>query len=147
VKKNILALIAVLVAAGAAYQGGVTLPGSSAPPLTTRQTASPLQQAIEERRSDVQVEGEGVVIKLLPDDLKGSRHQRILLRLAWGGTLLIAHNIDLAPRVEGIGKGDTLRFFGEYEWNDKGGVVHWTHHDPGRRHVDGWLKHEGKTYQ
>ena len=157
-KKNILTIVALLIAGAAAYQGKLPLPGiqnSETPPAGEQArsaqrpavAANRLQQAIESRRSDVQVEGEGVVIKLLPDDLDGSRHQRILLRLAWGGTLLIAHNIDLAPRVEGLGRGDTLRFFGEYEWNDKGGVVHWTHHDPGQRHVDGWLKHEGRTYQ
>ena len=43
--------------------------------------------------------------------------------------------------------GDTVSFFGEYEWNSKGGVIHWTHHDPARQHVAGWLKHEGRTYE
>jgi hypothetical protein len=37
--------------------------------------------------------------------------------------------------------------FGEYEYSNQGGVIHWTHHDPSRRHEDGWLKHDGKTYQ
>jgi hypothetical protein len=32
-------------------------------------------------------------------------------------------------------------------WNEKGGVVHWTHRDPGGRHMAGWLAHNGKTYQ
>lgn len=111
---------------------------------TARTDESALQRAFEQRRSNVQVEGEGVVTQVLSDDNKGSRHQRFILRLPHGQTVLVAHNIDLAPRLENLQIGDTVRFFGEYEWNDKGGVLHWTHHDPQRRHVGGWLEHDGK---
>lgn len=114
---------------------------------TPAPSASALQEAFEQRRSNLQVEGRGVVEKLLPDDNKGSRHQRFVLRLAHGQTLLVAHNIDLAPRIDGLQVGDEVRFFGEYEWNDKGGVLHWTHHDPDRTHVGGWLEHRGRRYE
>jgi len=106
-----------------------------------------IQAAYENRQSDVQVEGAGRVVKVLPDDNKGSRHQKFILELASGQTLLIAHNIDLAPRIPDLHEGDRVSFYGEYEWNERGGVVHWTHHDPQGRHVDGWLKHQGKRYQ
>ena len=106
-----------------------------------------VDQAFENRQSNVQVSGRGEVIKLLTDDNKGSRHQRFLLRLASGRTLLISHNIDLAPRIETLKIGGDVEFFGEYEWNDKGGLVHWTHDDPQGRHVDGWVKYEGRVYQ
>ena len=106
-----------------------------------------IQAAYENRQSDVQVEGAGRVVKVLPDDNKGSRHQKFILELASGQTLLIAHNIDLAPRIRDLREGDSVSFYGEYEWNERGGVVHWTHHDPQGRHVDGWLKHQGKRYQ
>lgn len=106
-----------------------------------------LAEAYEHQRSDVQVQGEGTVIKILKDDTQGSRHQRFLLRLSSGQTLLVAHNIDLAPRVDALREGDRVAFNGEYEWNDKGGVIHWTHRDPQGRHVDGWLEHEGRRYQ
>ncbi|HLL13951.1 MAG TPA: DUF3465 domain-containing protein [Pyrinomonadaceae bacterium] len=106
-----------------------------------------LARAFEQRTSNIQVEGQGVVLRLLPDDNDGSRHQRFILALASGQTLLISHNIDLAPRVAGLRKGDAVSFSGEYEWNAKGGVIHWTHRDPNRRHPAGWLKHNGEIYQ
>ncbi|WP_439134876.1 DUF3465 domain-containing protein [Pseudomaricurvus sp.] len=105
-------------------------------------------QAFANQRSDIQVQGIGLVNRVLPDDLKGSKHQRFILTLPnTDHTLLIAHNIDLADRVSSLEVGDTVAFYGEYEWNAKGGVVHWTHRDPNYRHEDGWLKHAGKMYQ
>jgi hypothetical protein len=119
------------------------------PPWSPTPTAadSALEDAYDNGQSDVQVKGRGTVIKILSDDLDGSRHQRFILKLDSGQTLLISHNIDLAPRVDGLRAGDSVEFFGEYEWNSKGGVIHWTHHDPNGRHVGGWLKHQGRTYQ
>ncbi|NJA08078.1 DUF3465 domain-containing protein [Methylococcaceae bacterium WWC4] len=106
-----------------------------------------IEQAYRQQRSDLQIEGEGTVIKLLADDNRGSRHQRFIIRLESGQTLLVAHNIDLAPKIEGLEVGDKVAFAGEYEWSDKGGTLHWTHRDPGGRHAAGWLKHCGRVYQ
>ncbi|MGE5319948.1 MAG: DUF3465 domain-containing protein [Hyphomicrobiaceae bacterium] len=106
-----------------------------------------LDNAFTHRLSNLQVTGQGTVVKLLPDDDNGSRHQRFILRLASGRTLLVAHNIDLAERVDTLRVGDTVAFSGEYEWNPKGGVIHWTHHDPDGRHAAGWIKHDGQSYQ
>ena len=103
--------------------------------------------AVAQQSKKVQVEGVGNVVKILPDDTHGSKHQRFIVRTPEGVTVLIAHNIDLAKRVENLKRGDTVQFFGEYVWNEKGGVVHWTHHDPGGRHIGGWLKHKGVVYQ
>lgn len=108
---------------------------------------SALVDAIARRRSDVQVSGEGKVIRLLPDDADGSRHQKFILRLGGGQTVLVAHNIDLAPRINDLSTGDSVGFSGEYEWNEKGGVVHWTHRDPRGAHAAGWLRHNGRLYQ
>jgi hypothetical protein len=120
-------------------------------PATERRSSARTDDAIARAfasgLSDIQVEGEGTVIRLLPDDLNGSRHQRFIVELASGQTLLISHNIDLAPRINTLAEGDTIRFNGEYIWNAKGGLIHWTHHDPRGRHVAGWLIHNGKTYQ
>lgn len=106
-----------------------------------------LLQAYEQRQSELLVTGVGRVTKLLKDDNEGSRHQRFILQVNPQQTVLIAHNIDLAPRIDALAEGDMVHFSGQYEWNNKGGVVHWTHHDPQGRHPGGWLKHNGQTYQ
>ncbi len=109
--------------------------------------SSPATVIFDQQDAGRQVQGEGVVTRILADDNDGSRHQRFILSLSSGQTILIAHNIDLAPRISAIEVGDAVEFNGEYEWNDLGGVVHWTHHDPAGRHVAGWLKHGGRTFQ
>lgn len=108
---------------------------------------STVDKAYHSKKSDIQVQGSGKVIKVLRDDNKGSRHQKFLIKLRSNLTILIAHNIDLSSRVRDLKAGDNIEFYGEYEWNKKGGVIHWTHHDPRKKHKDGWLKHNGIIYQ
>jgi len=98
-------------------------------------------------QNGAQMGGEGLVERVLADDNDGSRHQRFILRLASGQTLLIAHNIDIANRIEALRIGERVEFYGQYESNPQGGVIHWTHHDPDGNHVAGWLKHNGIVYQ
>ena len=142
---------AVLIAAAVAFFGFIFVSCASPGPATEQRTAplvdDPIGRAFASRVSDVQVEGEGKVIRILADDLDGSRHQRFIVQLASGQTLLISHNIDIAPRITGLKVGDSVSFNGEYVWNEKGGVIHWTHHDPQGRHVAGWVIHDGKTYK
>jgi Protein of unknown function (DUF3465) len=106
-----------------------------------------LARAFDQHERNLQVEGTGTVTRLLSDDNDGARHQRFVVQLQTGQTILIAHNIDLAPRIISLEVGDDVEFFGEYEWNPQGGVVHWTHRDPNRHHTAGWVKHEGRVYQ
>lgn len=97
-----------------------------------------VDQAWRNRQSKVWVEVEGEVDRLLRDDLDGSRHQRFIVRIPSGMTILIAHNIDLESRVA-VAKGDQIRVRGLYEWNEKGGLIHWTHRDPKGRIEGGWI--------
>ena len=143
-KKFFPALILVVAIFGMLHYSGWALFDE---PRFESQRVDAVSDAFRKELSDIQVEGQGVVIKILPDDRKGSRHQRFILELDSGQTLLVAHNIDLAARISSLTKGDRVSFFGEYEWNAQGGVLHWTHHDPRGRHVDGWLEHKGRRYQ
>lgn len=105
-----------------------------------------LVRAIELEESGVLTGGKGVVVKVLADDNEGDRHQRFIVELPTGQTILIAHNIDLAKRVP-LEEFDVVEFMGQFEWNDRGGVMHWTHHDPGGWREGGWIKHEGVQYE
>jgi len=148
-----LILIAVVAALNAGHRsatghvasghGGATVVGR----VTAQDRDAALSRAFERHERDVVVEGEGTVSRVLPDDREGSRHQRFILRLASGQTVLVAHNIDIARRIASLEEGDTVAFRGEYVWNAAGGVVHWTHGDPAGRHPAGWIKHQGETYR
>jgi uncharacterized protein DUF3465 len=117
------------------------------PQSLTVSGAEAIRQAFESKTSHVWVEAYGVAVKTLADDTEAPRHQRFIVKLDNGMTLLVLHNIDLAEKIPNLKVGDTVSFSGEYIWNSKGGLVHWTHRDPQKRRAAGWLKHNGNTYQ
>ena len=114
--------------------------------VNTRNDNALIARLYEQRKSDEIVTAVGKVGKVLADDNKGSRHQKFLLDIGQAKWLLVAHNIDLAQRVP-LSQGDAIIVHGEYEWNEKGGVLHWTHHDPRGYHEDGYIEHNGKRYR
>lgn len=105
-----------------------------------------VEALFEDGRSGEMVVISATVDRLLSDDNDGSRHQRFIVRLESGHTLLVAHNIDLAERVP-LTAGDRVTMRGEYEWNEQGGVIHWTHHDPRGSREGGWIDAGGERYR
>lgn len=97
--------------------------------------------------SKVTVTVKGTIIKVLSDDNDGARHQRFIIKLSNAQTLMISHNIDIAPRVPGITVKKDIIIHGEYIWNEQGGLIHWTHHDPNGKHENGWIIFNNKKYQ
>lgn len=108
---------------------------------------SVLASAFTHATSGIQVLSHGTITRILSDDTSGDRHQRLIVTLSNGQTLLIAHNIDIGTRVPNPVVGTTLIFYGQYEWSTEGGTVHWTHKDPSGAHVNGWLEYRGVRYQ
>ncbi len=104
-----------------------------------------VEAAWQDHRSGIMLQTAGRVQRLLADDREGSRHQRFLLDLPSGHTVLVVHNIDLAQRVP-MAVGDEVVLHGQFEWNERGGLIHWTHHDPAGRHEGGWIEHDGRRY-
>jgi hypothetical protein len=96
------------------------------------------------------VETSGTVVRLLSDDEAPERHQRFVLDTGAGRTLLVLHNLEIAGRVP-LGLGDRVQVRGLYEWNEQGGLVHWTHRDPMAidQGIDdgGWIRHRRRDYR
>lgn len=105
-----------------------------------------MRKPFQERDSGTWIEITGFVRRLLSDDSDGSRHQRFIVDIGAGRTLLIAHNTDLAERIP-LGIGDRVRVRGMYEWNDLGGLMHWTHHDPLGVEDGGFVRYRRKEYR
>lgn len=146
----VVAGVFFLIALQVEERDGVAPPANEPPPpnvVSFRDDDKVLAEAFANRQSDVQVMGHGTVTKILPDDNKGSRHQRFILKLDSEQTILVAHNIDVAPRINSLEVGDRIDFYGEYEWNQEGGVLHWTHRASSGKHPGGWLKHDGRRYE
>jgi uncharacterized protein YceK len=116
-------------------------PHFKAPPREAQVT-----MAQEGMARGVEVTVSAPVKRILPDDRQGLPHQRFLLGLCNGTTVLVAHNTSEADRVP-ITEGDMVTVHGVYVWNDKGGVIHWTHHSDNGRHEGGYIELEGKRYQ
>ncbi len=154
-----LAAVAVLLIA-AVYQyfggnlGGNDQQGGKRPPAQAQSSNLPAQSKVisriraakDDTNSKFWTTVQGEVIKSLKDDTKGSQHQKFLVKVANDITLLVAHNIDLAPRAP-VSKGDLVTMRGEYAWNNRGGVIHWTHHDPRGKKEGGWIEVAGKRYE
>lgn len=155
IKKNNLLLLGLAVIIYAlAQQGGmnfndasVRLESASDVSTHLESVDASLRNAYVNGKSDVQIQGSGVVVKVLPDDRQGLPHQKFILQTSVNHTVLVAHNIGVSERLSGLKEGDTVDFYGEYEWNPQGGVIHWTHRDTEEHHINGWLKYNGKTYQ
>ena len=118
--------------------------GQSSPAQSIDQ--SQLLQAQAARARKVELMFSARVKKILPDDTKGLPHQRLLLDVENGSTVLLAHDIKYAPKVP-VQVGDVIVVKGEYVWNRKGGVVHWTHRSDTPRHEGGYIEFSGQRYE
>ena len=137
----------LLGAAGLAGAPAGTAWARQPPALELRAGSDPAADAYRSHRSGVTLVVEGRVRRVLADDRSGSRHQRFILQTFSGLSLLVVHNIDLAPRLAGLQPGEALTIRGEYVWNPQGGLMHWTHHDPSGRHSPGYIERSGRRYE
>ena len=104
-----------------------------------------VEEAFEKKISDIPITIEGEVTKILEDDREGEPHQRFIVKIPSGHTVLICHNLEYAYRVP-INLRDHIEVHGTYEWNELGGIIHKTHHDNRGLHEDGWINLVGKKH-
>lgn len=128
------ALVALLVAASACGTAGS---GNAA-----------IQSDFTEHRSNVEVTADGQVTRLLSDEHgPEGTHQRFIVQLTGvEQTVLIDNNVDIGRRAA-VAVGDAVTVHGEYVWNDQGGLIHFTHHDPAHTHEGGWIDAKGVRYE
>lgn len=106
--------------------------------LNAIKNSTPLSHAIVKKAQ---------VIKLLRNDNKGAKHQRWIIQIENGVTITIVHNIDIAEKVP-VSPGDIIEAAGELIFGDrkKDPILHWTHADPNKKYIDGYILLNGKKY-
>jgi hypothetical protein len=121
--------------------------GPACMPATTTDNAA-VERNYAEKRSNVEVTAQGAVTHVLVDDSGPSGvHQRFIIRLAASTqTVLVENNITIGQRAPVL-QGTDVSVHGEYVWNDQGGLIHFTHHDPAQTHEGGWIEVGGVRYQ
>ena len=102
-------------------------------------------------RSNLEVTVSGSVARVLGTRRgRSGDHEGFLVHLrgseGGGLTVLIEDNVDLTGPIP-LAPGDDIVVRGVYLYNERGGLIHWTHHDPRGRHETGSITVRGRVYQ
>lgn len=107
---------------------------------------SEIVRAVVNRRRVDFVEGRGmVVIRTLADDNNGLRHQKWVVQLSNGSSMMAVYNLDMCERVA-LKVGDHVAMGGQFVWTNQGALLHWLHYDPRKTRPDGYVEVNGKVY-
>jgi hypothetical protein len=136
------ALLVLAAAAGCAPASG----GGGAPSSANAEIYAAWQQ----HRSPLEVTASGTVVKVLGIRSGPSgRHEGFLVHLSGNEahdiTIRVEDNIDLTGPIP-LHSGDGVEIRGEYIFDPRGGIVHYTHRDPRGRHPSGYVRVNGRTY-
>lgn len=128
---------------------GLVLTGCVSPPVANEGN-SVVYDAWRAQRSHVEVTASGVIARDLGTRSGVSAaHEGFLLHLAGasgrGLTVRVEANVDFTGAMP-IAAGEPVVVRGEYEFDPRGGVIHWTHRDPRGRHPDGFIQIQNKRY-
>jgi len=121
---------------------------ASAPPPNDGNAA--IYNAWLTQHSHLEVTASGVIARDLGtrSGVSGT-HEGFLLHLSGasgrGLTVRVEANVDFTGLMP-IAAGEPVVVRGEYEFDSRGGVIHWTHRDPRGRHPDGYIQIQNKRY-
>jgi hypothetical protein len=101
-------------------------------------------------RSYVQVTASGSVARVLGTRLgPAGEHEGFLLHLSGaegrGLTVRVEDNTDLTGPIP-LQAGEDAIVSGEYIYDPRGGIIHYTHRDPRGRHPSGYVRVNGRLY-
>jgi len=104
-----------------------------------------VEKAYLNQQSGAMVEVSGQVTRILTDDKDDLQHQKFVIRLQNGQSLLVVHNTVDAEQVPIVIHNEvTVR--GEYSWTEPGGLIHWTRRDHSAERRHGWIEYQGRKY-
>ncbi len=126
---------------------GITGCGAASQNATVNNSA--VYAAFASGTSGVEVSAAGRVTRTL--GMRTGRsgiHEGFLMRADGKPALVVRveDNVDLTGPIP-LSEGERVVVHGQYEYYPRGGVIHWTHHDPAGRHPNGYIIVGGKTYQ
>lgn len=103
-------------------------------------------QAQSQQARKVELTVTAPIKKMLREEDYREPHQRFLLMLSNGTTVLVANDLQYGTYAP-VQEGNVVRIHGEYIWNERGGVLHWTHKSDEPRHESGYIDFNGMRYQ
>ena len=102
-------------------------------------------------RSHLEVTANGAVARILGErEGPSGEHLGFLLHLRGsagrGLTVRVEDNLDLSGPIP-LREGQAATVRGEYIYDSRGGLIHYTHRDPRGRHEAGYVQVDGRIYQ
>ena len=102
-------------------------------------------------RSHVEVTASGSVARVLGvRSGRSGAHEGFLVHLTGssgrGLTVRVEDNVDLTGPIP-LEPGDAVTLRGEYIFDRRGGIIHYTHRDPRGRHPDGFVRVGDRVYR
>ena len=105
-----------------------------------------VEKAFHNRISDLMVQVDGRVVRILETHDQSERYQEFVIRLSNGQSVLVSHDKSRADHVP-LSIGDTVLVRGDYLWTENGGTIRYTYRDNSTRRRHGWIDHQGIRYQ